>query len=405
MKLTKGKTNNAIITTLTNVREHPNADRLKLATVLGTQVIVDSEAKNGDVVIYFDSNLRLSQEYLYNNNLFSSREMNKDKTKKGYFGKNGRVKAQKFRGEISNGYVAPLDSLKFVASIAPVEPFHEILANIRTGDEFTHINGVKICKKYVVDNSTFNVGVKKRFKSTMFHRHWETKQLMRELLNSIPADATFYVEEKIHGTSGRTGNVLCDNNKKWWQIWKEKQVWKVLSGTRRVDNIDTHLSNIRKEIEEKVAPNLHKGEEIYYEIYGYGGTSEIQKGFSYGCRPNQYKVMLYRVTITTPDGCSTDLNRELVYKRAEELGLEKPVLLRKINENSPLISLNDKIEAIIGLAKGKSALDPNTLREGIVVWFKDLNGEWTALKHKSEEFLVFESGQRDKKINDIEDSL
>jgi len=435
MILTKDKTNNAIITKLSNVREHPNANRLKLATVLGTQVIVDLEARDGDAVIYFDSNLRLSQEYLYYNNLYSNQEMNENKAKKGYFGKNGRVKAQKFRGEISNGYVAPFSSLEFIASIAPTEPFndlrrinsqgvklqginlhnadlknanlrvHEILANIKMDDEFTHINGVKICEKYMADNSTFGGNVKKKDKpkSAMFHKHWDTKQLMREL-NSLPTDAVLYVEEKIHGTSGRTGNVLC-NNKKWWQIWKEKQVWKVLSGTRRVDDIDAHLSSIRREIDCKVAPNLHKGEEIYYEIYGYEGASTIQKGFPYDCKPHQYKAMLYRVTITTPDGYSIDLNRELVYDRAEELGLEKPTLLRKIYDNSPLISLNDKIEVIANLTKGKSSLDLSTLREGVVVWFRGWDGKWTALKHKSEEFLMFESKQRDKEINDVEDNL
>ena len=68
--LTKSETNNAIITRLCNVRKHSNADRLKLATVLGAQVIVGLEAQEGDLVVYFDSNLRLSHDYLYNNNFY-----------------------------------------------------------------------------------------------------------------------------------------------------------------------------------------------------------------------------------------------------------------------------------------------------------------------------------------------
>ena len=98
--------------------------------------------------------------------------------------------------------------------------------------------------------------------------------------------------------------------------------WKVVSGTRRVDNIGYHISAIRKEIERRVASHLYQGEEIYYEIYGYDGGKEIQTGFPYDCRGGEFKAMLYRVTITTLDGHVVDLSRKQVYKRAEELGLE-----------------------------------------------------------------------------------
>ncbi|MFH1547257.1 MAG: hypothetical protein ABIC57_02110, partial [bacterium] len=115
--MTKNDTNNAIVTKLCNVRPHSNADRLQLATVLGAQVIVGLDAKDGDLVVYFDSNLRLSHEYLHFNNLYSNKELNFDSTQKGYFGKNGRVRAQKFRGEVSNGYVAELGSLNMVPGV------------------------------------------------------------------------------------------------------------------------------------------------------------------------------------------------------------------------------------------------------------------------------------------------
>jgi hypothetical protein len=402
MEYTKSETNNAIITTLSNIHKHPNADRLLLATVLGTQVIVDLLAKDGDLVIYFDPNLRLSNGYLYNNNLYSNKEMNKDITKKGYFGKNGKVRAIKLKGEISNGYVAPLGSLNFAAG------FDVINATISA--EFTHINGIEICRKYIVNTPGISghSGEKKSGpKSAMFHQHWDTKQFMRELA-SVPVGSQLYLGEKIHGTSGRTGKVLCDNNKKWWQAWKERMVWKVLSGTRRIDSIDAHLPGIRREIEGKVAANLRMGEEIYYEIYGYEGAAEIQRGFNYGCRPTQYKVLLYRVTITTPDGFCVDLDRESVYRRAEELGLEKPTLVQILTQsaNGLVVLPTEKvIEWIKAFSAGRSALDQNTLREGVVVWFRNHYGSWTCLKHKSEEFLMLESKHRDEEIGDIEDLI
>ena len=76
MKLIKSETNNAIVAVLTNVRTHPNADRLKLATALGTQVVAGLDSKDGDLVVYFDSNLRLSADYLHSNNLYSNPELN-----------------------------------------------------------------------------------------------------------------------------------------------------------------------------------------------------------------------------------------------------------------------------------------------------------------------------------------
>jgi len=411
MKLAKSETNNAIITTLANVREHFNADRIKLATVLGTQVIVGLDAKDGDLVVYFDSNLRLSYEYLHYNNLYSNKELNADTTKKGYFGKNGRVRAQRFRGEISNGYVAELSSLDAVAVATGIVDNNQRIypsCSLKVGDEFTHINGVEICSKYTVPVKSYSIQGKGRAKirpvdSDMFWKHWDTQQLMREKDRIVPGE--LYVEEKIHGTSGRTGKVLCRTGKKWYQFWKPRIEWKIVSGTRRVDDTKFHMYYERYLIETAIAPHLHKGEEVYYEIFGYKAMGgEIQPGYPYGCAGGEFKVMLYRVTITTPDGYSIDLNREQVYRRAEELGLEKPVLLTTgfMFEDS---NIDNVCEQIADFAKGKSALDANTLREGVVVWFKDRSGSWTCLKHKSEEFLMLDSRNKDEGFGDVEDVL
>jgi hypothetical protein len=391
--ITKSDSNAAIITRLHNVRKHPNADRLQLATALGTQVIVGLDAKEDDLVIYFDSNLRLSHDYIHHNNLYSNKELNANPEIKGYFGKNGRVRAQKFRGELSNGYVAELYTIDFVG-------IHPIL---KDGDEFTHINGVEICSKYIVPAHVAIQRAKEaKRKSVLFHRHWDTKQLMREL-DSIPENVQCWIEEKIHGTSGRTAHLLCKTFRPWWKFWKPKEEWKVISGTRRMDNVEGHLPYERNVIERMVAPRLHKGEEIYYEIYGYDTKGQfIQTGYPYNCRPGEFKVMLYRVTITTPDGYCIDLDRETVYKRAIELGLEKPfgIDIGLWERNN-----TDLVDSIVDYAQGKSYIDAGTLLEGIVVWFEDENGNWTCLKHKSEEFLLDQDKQMEKEVGDIEDSI
>ncbi len=418
MSLKKNTINNAIIVALTNVRPHPNADRLKLATVLGTQVVVGLEAKDGDEVVYFDSNLRLSREYLHYNNLYSSAELNNNTALTGYFGKNGKVRTQKFRGELSNGYVASLVSLQ----IPEVHP--STLADLRVGDEFHTMDAVLICEKFLCQQNTkggpSNKNTKKGIKTSMFHKHWDTAQYMRNKHKLCPGP--IFIEEKVHGTSGRIGYVWCTLPRRWWQ-WKPKQEWRVMSGTRRVDNTNGHLPYIRKQIHDKVAPHLHPGEEIYFEIYGTSQCGvDIQKGFNYGCRAGEYRVMLYRVTHTTPDGnCCIDLGREQVYARAAELGLESPVVLERgyYNDEMSHMSSSDgyvvasedgwnccKLEdQIVAYAQGKSTIDANTLLEGVVVWFQDLYGTWTCLKHKSPEFLLLESNLRDSGEGDVEDEV
>ncbi len=444
MKLTKSETNNAIVTTLANVRKHPNADRIKLATVLGTQIIVGLDAKDGDVVVYFDSNLALSPEFLHFNNLYENPEMNSDPRVKGYFGKNGRIRTIKLRDEISNGFVVGLEVIDhFAVCVGLVDNVQRTFPSysLKVGDEFTHIGwsevSAEVCHKYIVEKSkgVYLGGSKKkkrklrllkkfylkllslfqsRITTDSFWKHWDTKQLMREAHRIIPG--MIYIEEKVHGTSGRIANVRHVEKRGLLQLWKPKTkiFWKVVSGTRRRDGTQGHMGKERREIEEKLAPHLHKGEELYYEIYGYQQSGRwIQKHYPYGCTRDgfggEYKVMLYRVTLTTEDGYRVDLDREQVYRRAEELGLEKPYLITKyeLGEAEPENKFVywDMMVKDFGYCEGQSNLDPNTLLEGVVVWFKDCTGNWTCLKHKSEEFLLRESKMKDEGIGDVEDEL
>lgn len=403
---------NAIVTRLHNVREHPNADRLKLATVLGTQVVVGLESKEGDLVVYFSSDLRLSHDYLKMNNLYSNPEMNNMITVKGYFPKKGKVKAQKFRQEMSNGYVASLESFFWVPGLE-----NEDLSNFKEGMEFDRICGVRICEKYVIPIKYSHVQKRKKKTtvSPMFIRHWDTKQLMREI-QDIPEDSVVYVEEKLHGTSGRTSRALVSVKRPWYKrlfgFPKYQDVWTILSGTRRVDGIDFHLPEIRKQVHNKLYPHLRKGETLYYEVYGYDSYGRpIQtsggKQFTYDCHPGEYKVMLYRVTITTTDLFSVDLPREMVYKRAEELGLEKPYLYSKISGEEDIRKWAEMFSRVYEYSSVQllERSHNKTRIEGGVFWYSRNDGNWNCLKVKSEEFLFLESKDRDKGVGDVEDSL
>lgn len=106
----------ASIQKITNLRVHPNADRLELATVLGWQIVVEKDLhKIGDLVVFIEIDTIVPDlpefEFLRN--------------------KNFRIKTIKLRGELSQGIVFP-------AKIVP--PHFE-------GDDITELLGIQKYEK------------------------------------------------------------------------------------------------------------------------------------------------------------------------------------------------------------------------------------------------------------------
>jgi RNA ligase (TIGR02306 family) len=90
---------------LSKVYPHPNADKLELGQVEGLLYqfcIPKGTYKNGDEVVYFPVDSVLSQEFISQQNIAN------------FLGgaERNRVKTCTLRGEISQGYVAPVDSVK-----------------------------------------------------------------------------------------------------------------------------------------------------------------------------------------------------------------------------------------------------------------------------------------------------
>lgn len=411
--------NTARVIKIHSIEKHPNADRLQVVSLFGTQVITDMSAKQGDLMIYFDSNLQLSEEYCYENNLYRHCEKNKDNTKTGYIGDNRRVLAIRLRNEFSDGMLMPLDSIKYATNLI----FGE-------GDEFANIDTHLICQKYIVPMNTpgtpgsgerKNHGKKAKI-SPMFVEHWDTGHYMKSS-HEIPANSLIYIEEKIHGTSNRTGNVEIFTKFNKFQIFLNRLIlrdpcsdgraeFKVVNGTRRTIISDYnsgtgyHDASIRDQLMQQVEPYLYKGEEIYCEIAGYEKSGRwIQKDFPYGAEQGKCRYFLYRVSHNNEDGVVVDLSRLAVYSRAKELGLETAPLLATYYYSGSDYSKKKMDKMVIDLAQGQSALDPNTLREGVVVWFMNKYGKWTCLKYKQDAFRLKESNLKEEGIGDIEDTL
>ena len=331
----------AYITALTNVRKHPNADRLLLADVFGNTVCVSTDYIEGQVGIYFPTDGQLSVEFAEKNNLLRKKD-DAGNNIGGYMDPNKRnVTAIRLRGEKSDGLFLPLSALNYCYAHGDAS------IELRVGDVIDGcVNGHDICTKYIPrrpDPSRAHGGNKTRKHKTpvapLFKEHADTEQLAYNLSAFKPGDE-IEITLKMHGTSQRTGYLptlvgyqdspLCELRNAWYKFWHElipKWVdyeelhdgepiydWGYVSGTRRVvlENYEGGFygDNIFREQHSKIFEGkLWKGETVYYEVVGFTTSGAPimasannkklndkafikQYGeetvFSYGCSPTGY---------------------------------------------------------------------------------------------------------------------
>lgn len=337
----------AIICKLKNVRPHPNADRLQLAEAANFTVIVGLTNKEGDLGVFFGPDGKLSEKHLYENNLFTHPNLNKDTEKKGYFDDNGRVKIRRLRGIISEGFWQEASAFDWCGGL-----------KLKENQTFQSLNGITICEKYysartlkaieeknkqkrnlwkrwkklplklkiikffpfllVVTKEYFTTKEKRDFKQ--FNQHYDTKQL-RHNLSLIPEGALIYFSQKLHGTSQRCIKMYVKKKYSgpfsfFKRLFSRPKI-QLVSGTRRtvmnIDNIKSSEnfkdgyysgSTFREDIHNRMKDlPIHLNETIYFEVVGYQDNmspimgvyhtddKEISKRygkdivFSYGCSP------------------------------------------------------------------------------------------------------------------------
>jgi hypothetical protein len=446
---------NAIVTRLRNVRQHPNADRVKLATCHGNQIVVGLGNTDEDLGVYFPSDGVLSHEFAHANNLYRERTMNSDPNEKpGMFDGNRRVRAQKFRGEISDGFWVPMSNFDFIEKL-PAELLEE-------GYEFDTIKGIPICNKYI-NPSTLKAAQQNQPKKTktaktsiMFKEHIDTSHFGR-CMHEVKSNDLIIITEKLHGTSSRVGHVLTTRKLKWyenilkWLGFKiDENEWMYLNGTRRVvleeskrDGPQYHDPTIRDKAFNAFNGNLRKGETVYLEIVGYeNGANPIMPAvdtttlndkkfttrysnmgnrthmvYSYGCAEGVSDIYVYRMTMTNVDGQSVDYSWDDVMKRCNELGVKHvPELarftvgeLKAIEETKGHYFNDDRdfqeflLNQVDIYSKGASLVDETHIREGDCVRLE--SGLVPRIyKHKSFEFKVLEQIVKDTGVVDLEES-
>ncbi|MEX0596033.1 MAG: RNA ligase family protein, partial [Candidatus Paceibacterota bacterium] len=277
-------TGECIVAQLKNLQPIEGADRILQAIIYGETVIISKDHEEGELGLLFDMETELSLEYCYQNNLFRHSELNKDKTKEGYIGDNCRVRPIRLKGVQCSGFWMPLSSLDYIE-----EDF-----SLKEGDQFSHISGNHICKKYKIPAPTQGFGNKKSkegrvsmkdlvptFKEHFSTDHWERNK------HRVSNHDFVIITEKLHGTSFRCGNLPTITKRgkilnwilKLFKVKPQKEYKFVVGSRRTVKSIDnnkrkeaTHYydSDLWTDICSKhFDGKLEKGETIYGEIVGY----------------------------------------------------------------------------------------------------------------------------------------
>lgn len=409
----------AYVTTLKGLRKHSNADRLQCVEVFGQNVIVDLSYKDGQKVVFFPSDGQLSEEYAKDNNLVRMKDENGNNIG-GYMDAEKRnVTAIRLRGEKSEGLVLPIESLSKYVDVT----------KLKDGDQITVIGGHEICRKYIPksnrrsNNSRKSNDKKKKDNSIsypFFEEHKDTAQLAYNMSAFKPGD-TVYITRKLHGTSARTMKTIKVTKKN--NVFRrflhmkpkcEKEV-SVVTGSRRVvlkdmNSTDGYYSDntFRKKYHDLLKDKLPEGFEFFYEIVGYvnettpimGTVSnskvkdkEFKKKFgdttvfSYGCKPGENEMYVYRMTATTADGTVVEIPWENIKVWCDKLGVKHVPELEKFTYTTPE-DLKERVNKYLD-GMPVDEIGKTHIAEGVVVRI-DNRDSFTAYKDKVFEFKVCE---------------
>lgn len=332
----------AKVVKLTNLRPHPNADRLQITTIDGNNVITGLNAQVDDLYVYFPLESVINKEYLAHGNSFEDKTLNDNKEVKGFFHKTGRVRACRLRSIPSEGYIAPVDSI------------YQWLNNGFTfsdddiGKEFDTIGDIKICEKYVsvtqrqksekVNKNQKKVVREPKVRPEQFRFHADTIQLKKEIYKVNPEDY-ISITKKLHGTSWVAAKLLCNKRLSWFEkllkrlgvkiqdthydlLWASRRVLKngFLESEDKKDHFYSY--DLWEDIAKSAEVAIQDSITLYGEAVGYTKTGGyIQDKYDYGCKPGTFKTFIYRITTTTPSGQVYEFSHNQVKEYCDRYGL------------------------------------------------------------------------------------
>jgi len=368
----------ASIRRIDKITKHPNADTLEICRVGGWKIVTKiGEYKEGELAIYceVDSFLPIQERFEF---------LRKSSYKKMGEIEGFRLKTIKLRQELSQGLLLPLsvlegeDEMKIGISQQPwgdqlqLGPYDDALV-IEEGVEVTELLGIV---KYEPPIPASLAGkVKGNFPGFIrktdeeriqnmtgeFEKMKEHKYFVTEKLDG--SSATYYFRDGVFGVCSRNlelsdpgefepGMVICEDGIE--RPKRENTFWKVAKELF---------------IEEKLG-NLEGNYAIQSELIGEG------------IQGNPYKIKGHTIRIFNVFNIDTQeyLSLNGMVKFLEKINVDdKPLELVPILNYD--YKLPDTIETILAQAEGKSALNPQTEREGIVIRNHDKSVSFKAISN------------------------
>ena len=359
---------NVEVVNIDGIEKHPNADRLDLAKIKGWQCVVGrDEYKAGDKVIYIPIDSVLSPEC--EKKLFSGGSK--------VVLHNGRVRTIKLRGQISQGMVAPLALFG--------------LEHIAVGSNVAELIGVSKYEPPSERATNVVCAARQRpINNPMFHKYTGIENF-KYWTDVFQDGEEIYVTEKIHGANFRAGWVRTHCNTLWKKIKRcfgLLPTYEFVYGSHNIQLQDKlfvktyYKGNPYAKIVDQynLKEVLEHGEVVYGEMYGHG----IQANYTYGCGPDQHKLVVFDVKKEREDGAMRylDTNELLDFCATRSL----PIV--------PMLYAGPfDVHKIPALSRGKSLLSPaQRVREGCVV---------RPIKEMAHELYNFMGGRKIlKSIND-----
>lgn len=391
-----------------------NCDNVVAAPLLGYQAIVSKDAMVGDLGVLFTAETQLSEEFARVNNLHRHGNLNDnpDADAKGYLEDNRRVKALKFRGHRSDALFMPLESLRYTGLS---------VLSLDEGDTFDELNGHEVCRKYVRPSSgrgptSAKVIRPTRIDDVLFPKHFDTENYFKNI-DKLNLNDYVYVTQKLHGTSIRVGHTLVARKLSVWEKIAQKFGAKIekfeydyVFGSRNVikdandpDQKHFYDSDIYTLEGRKLEGLLPKGYVLYGELIGWTPErAPIQAGYTYNIPEGHRELYVYRITIVTPDGRSTDLGwpqvkefcRNNGLKHVPELWSSSFELFWAIEDHYLDKAFYEEFGSdVVKVDKGKVDEGFCIRRDGLRPFI---------LKAKSPKFLQHETKMLDKGVEDME---
>ena len=390
----------------------PNAETIQKANCSGYQCIVGKNHKDGELGIFFPSDGQISTNMAKANKLC--------RMDGGYLESNRRVKTIKLMGIHSEGIWLPLSSLEWITTSNPefvdsfkVKNFVGEISDLKEGDSFTHFNGISVCKKYRIRKQkvkgetkplTLREKIQKRidtfFKKGVektFPKHYDTEKIQHMFADKhIPQYSSYFITQKVHGTSQRSGYV----KRPFWFGYK------YFLGTRNtVKSNEKSSEQYRNIAHEIIRSYLRKGEVFYYEIVGYGERGAIMPPhkikhrlyptdmyYSYGMKPvsegsvpkyeENFDIYVYRIT---QDGRELDYLEML--DRLGGIGIKPVPHIETGYWNSENLKEDNAkqifLDHLATIADAPNGIDPSHISEGVCVRFETTEGQVLVVKYKS----------------------